>query len=242
MTVLNHEIDAEDCSSCGTPWRQCLIGGWADTSDGGPHPMDVCCPKCHSTDTHQAEEARRREQERRDASSVSALDRANQMITAAGPIALSQRWVSRLAEIVAGLIEQRDVRDRQAREFRQHAERNGRRAQDLETELRGTQELLRRARDERGIVGQDRSRALEEMVAARTERDELARRLDRVQRRVEAGAEELAEANARATDNMVRIRQLEAKLVEAEERATASLSSEALLEELQRRLDEPRSD
>jgi hypothetical protein len=242
MPVLNHEIEAENCSSCGTPWRRCLTGGWADTSDEGPHPMDVCCRECHETDTHRAAEARRREEERRKTlperermpdvlkfvrSSTAVQDRheaaalellaempAPQVMSRALAELELARWrMDGLRRDADTLTQQRDIRDRQAREFRQSAERNGRRAQDLETELRGTQEKLRVALAERDVARRDRGRIFEEMGELRERlgsiNSEVREQLRSTERRVEAGAE--------------------------------GLTTQQLLAELQRRLDEPRA-
>lgn len=73
--IPNSELDAGPCSNCGASWSRCLAG-WPDTGDLGRHPAGVCCPECHSVDTHEADAARRRAEARRDASADTSADSA----------------------------------------------------------------------------------------------------------------------------------------------------------------------
>lgn len=103
--IPNAELDAKACSSCGATWERCLQG-WPETGDEGEHPMGVCCATCHNTDTHEADAARRRYRERRDAPSGDALDRATKLLDRRH---LRPGLMAELVEDIAKLIDAADA-------------------------------------------------------------------------------------------------------------------------------------
>jgi hypothetical protein len=140
--IPNAELDADDCRACGATWERCLQG-WSETDQ---HPAGVCCPKCHSTDTHKANAARQRAQPSGDA-----LDRATRMISAAGPISLNQTWIARLANEVAKLIDRADAAGTAERELLQNADGLIATINRLRAELKAADAELRSVRAQRDI-------------------------------------------------------------------------------------------